>query len=105
MEELIRAMAQKLDHGEAEGYLVSCCVRELSGEYQIMTGARTARESESPFGLYASLLGKLFHTITLGHPEAEKILNRILEIAVNEFKEALRDEGKTVGEFTVVGKF
>ena len=91
--------------GEAEGYLVSCCVKQLSGEYQILTGARTAMKSESPFGLYASLLGKLFHTITQGHAEPDKLLNRILEIAVNDFKDALEDEGKTIGEFTVVGKF
>ena len=70
-----------------------------------MTGARTAPKFESPFGLYASLLGKLFHTISQGHPQPVKLLNEILEIAVKEFKEAVRDESKTTGEFTVIGKF
>ena len=105
MEKLIRAMAERVDNDEAEGYLASCCVRDSSGEYQIMTGARTAKKFDSPFGLYASLLGKLFHTITQGHPEPDKLLNKILEVAIAEFKEATEDESKTTGEFTVIGKF
>ena len=105
MEKLILAMAQKVDNDEAEGYLASCCVKQFSGEYQIMTGARTAKKFKSPFGIYSSLLGKLFHTITQGHPEPTKLLNEILEIAVNEFKEAVKEDSKTAGEFTVTGKF
>ena len=104
MEELIRAMAQKVDNDEAEGYLASCCVRQFSGDYQVMTGARTAKKFQSPFGLYASLLGKLFHTITQGHSDPGKLLNEILESAINEFKEAVKDDSKSTGEFTVTGK-
>ena len=105
MEKLILAMAQKVDNDEAEAYLASCCVRQFSGEYQIMTGAKTAKKFESPFGIYASLLGKLFHTITQGHPEPAKLLDEILKIAVNEFKEAVKEDSKTAGEFTATGKF
>jgi hypothetical protein len=105
MEKLILAMARKVDNDEAEGYLASCCVKQFSGEYQIMTGARTAKKYQSPFGVYARLLGKLFHTITQGYPEPGKLLNEILEIAVNEFKEAVNEDSKTAGEFTVTGQF
>ena len=105
MEKLIRSMAQKVDNDEAEGFLASCCVKQSSGEYEIMTGARTSRKFDSPFGLYASLLGRLFHTITQGHPQPDQLLNKILEIATNEFREAVKDDSKTTGEFTVTGKF
>ena len=105
MEELIRAMAQKVDNDEVEGYLVSCIFKDFSGGFQIMTGARTARKIESPYPLYAPLLGKLFHTITQGYPEPDKLLNEILEGAIKEFKEAVADESKTSGEFTVIGSF
>jgi hypothetical protein len=55
--------------------------------------------------LYAGLLGKLFHTITQGYPEPQKLLNQLLEAALQEFKESVKDDNKTAGEFTVVGKF
>jgi hypothetical protein len=50
------------------------------------------------------LLGKLFHTIAQGHPEPEKLIQRIIMEAHKEFKEALQDESKQKGEFNVVGK-
>ena len=105
MEGLVRAMASKVDKGEAEGCLVSCCVKDYAGQHQIMTGARTGARVESPFHLYAGMLGKLFHTITKGHPEPHKLLNSILHVAVKEFEETVQDERKRLGEFTVVGTF
>ena len=105
MEGLVHAMAEKVDRGEAEGYIVSCCVREGTGDYNIMTGARTARKFENPYSLYAGMLGKLFHTITQGHPEPQKLLNKVLEAAIKDFRETVQDVSKTLGEFTVTGKF
>jgi hypothetical protein len=104
MEKLIRAMAQKVDRSEAIGYLVSSCTKDFSGEFQIITGARTTKDFKTPFNLYGSLLGKLFHTITKGYPEPEKLLNEVLEVARKEFKEAVEDESKILGEFTIIGK-
>ena len=51
-----------VDEEEAEGYLVSCCVKDPSGNYQIMSGARASKQFSSPYQLYVGLLGKLFHT-------------------------------------------
>jgi hypothetical protein len=50
-----------------------------------MAGARTAEEFTSPYQLYAGLLGKLFHTITQGHPEPQKLLQEVLDSAIEEF--------------------
>jgi hypothetical protein len=104
MEELIKSMAEKVNKEEAEGYLVSCCVKDDSGNYQIMSGARAAKRFTTPYHLYAGLLGKLFHTITQGHPEPQVLLQRVLDRAMEEFKETIRDESRSLGEFTIVGK-
>ena len=104
MEELIMAMAEMVNREEAEGYLVSCCIKDPSGNYQIMSGARASRKFTTPYHLYAGLLGKLFHTITQGHPEPEELLQRLLDRAIEEFKETVKDESQSLGEFTVVGE-
>ena len=104
MEELIKAMAEMVNREQAEGYLVSCCVKDPSGNYQIMSGARASEKFTTPYHLYADLLGKLFHTITQGHTEPEELLQTILERAIEEYKETLKDQSKSLGEFTVVGK-
>jgi hypothetical protein len=104
MEELIKSMAEKVNKEEAEGYLVSCCVKDVSGNYQIMSGARASKRFTTPYHLYAGLLGKLFHTITQGHPEPQELLQRVLDRAIAEFKETIRDESRSLGEFTIVGK-
>lgn len=104
MEDLIRDMAEKVDKEEAEGYLVSCCIKEASGEYQIMTGARTSKKFTNPYQLYAGMLGKLFHTITQGHPEPPKLLQQMLDGAIEEYKQTLKSETEALSEFTVVGK-
>jgi hypothetical protein len=104
MEELIRSMAQMVDEEEAEGYLVSCCVKDPSGNYQIMSGARASKKFSSPYQLYAGLLGKLFHTIAQGHPEPQELLQQVLDRAIEDYKETVKDENQTLSEFTVVGK-
>lgn len=104
MEELIRAMAEMVDRYEAEGYLVSCCLKDVAGDYQIMAGARTSEKFASPYQLYAGLLGKLFHTITQGHPEPQKLLQEVLDRAIGEFNQTLKSDKQTLDEFTVVGK-
>ena len=104
MEELIKAMAEMVNREEVEGYLVSCCVKDPYGNYQIMSGARASEKFTTPYHLYAGLLGKLFHTITQGHTEPEELLQTILERAIEEYKETLKDQSKSLGEFTVVGK-
>jgi hypothetical protein len=104
MEALIRSMAEMVDKEEAEGYLVSCCIQDPSGDYQIMSGARASKKFSTPYNLYAGLLGKLFHTITQGHPEPEELLQQILDKAIEEYKETIKDETKSLSEFTVVGK-
>ncbi|UCG20843.1 MAG: hypothetical protein JSU80_14225 [Deltaproteobacteria bacterium] len=104
MEELIRSMAEMVDKEEAEGYLVSCCIQDPSGDYQIMSGARTSKKFSTPYNLYAGLLGKLFHTITQGHPEPQELLQQVLDRAIEDYKETVKDENQTLSEFTVVGK-
>lgn len=104
MEKLIRSMAKKVDADEAVGYLVSCCLKDVAGDYQIMAGARTAEKFGSPYQLYAGLLGKLFHTITQGHPEPQKLLQEVLDSAIGEFNRTLKNNKQTLDEFTVVGK-
>ena len=104
MEELIRSMAEMVNREEAEGYLVSCCVKDEAGTYQIMSGARASEKFTTPYNLYAGLLGKLFHTITQGHPEPQELLQRVLDRAIEEFNETIQDESRSLGEFTVVGK-
>jgi len=104
MEELIRSMAEMVNREEAEGYLVSCCVKDPSGNYQIMSGARASEKFTTPHRLYAGLLGKLFHTITQGHPEPEELLQEVLGRAIEEFKDTLKDESQSLSEFTIVGK-
>ena len=104
MEELIRSMAEMVDEEEAEGYLVSCCIQNPSGDFQIMSGARASKKFPNPYNLYAGLLGKLFHTITQGHPEPEQLLQQVLDRAIEEFQETIKDETKSHGEFTIVGK-
>ena len=104
MEELIKAMAEMVNREQAEGYLVSCCVKDPSGNYQIMSGARASEKFTTPYNLYAGLLGKLFHTITQGHPEPQELLQRVLDRAIEEFNETIQDESRSLGEFTVVGK-
>ncbi len=105
MEELIRTMASKVDKDEVVGYLVSYCTKEVAHDYQIITSARVAKRLPSPYRLYVPLLGRLFHTIAQGHPEPEKLIQRIVMEAHKEFKEGLKSENKEPGEFTVVGKF
>jgi hypothetical protein len=104
MEELIRSMAEMVDKEEVEGYLVSCCIQDPSGDYQIMSGARASKKFSTPYHLYAGLLGKLFHTITQGHPEPQELLQQVLDKAIEEFKETVKDEGQSLSEFTIVGK-
>ena len=36
MEKLIRSMAKRVDTDEAVGYLVSCCIKDVAGDYQII---------------------------------------------------------------------
>jgi hypothetical protein len=104
MEKLIRAMAEMVDKEEAEGYLVSCCIQDPSGSYQIMSGARTSKKFSTPYNLYAGLLGKLFHTITQGHPDPQELLQQVLDKAIEEFKQTVKDETQSLSEFTIVGK-
>jgi hypothetical protein len=104
MEELIRSMAEMVDKEEVEGYLVSCCIQDPSGDYQIMSGARASKKFSTPYHLYAGLLGKLFHTITQGHPEPQELLQQVLDKAIEEFKETVKDESQSLSEFTIVGK-
>ena len=104
MEELIRSMVSKVDKDEIVGYLVSYCTKGLADDYQIITSAKVASSFSSPYRLYVPLLGRLFHTIAQGHPEPEKLIQRIIMEAHKEFKEALKNESKESGEFNVVGK-
>jgi hypothetical protein len=104
MEDLIKSMAHKVDSDEAVGCLVACCTRDLSGDYSILTSARVSRDFPSPYQLYVPLLGKLFHTIAQGHPEPETLLDGILNGALKQFRESMKDASETEGEFTVVGK-
>ncbi len=103
MEELIRTMVSKVDKDEIVGYLASYCTKGPADDYQILTSARVAGSFPSPYRLYVPLLGRLFHTIAQGHPEPEKLMQRIIMEAHKEFKEALEAERKEGGEFTVVG--
>jgi hypothetical protein len=104
MEELIRNMVSKVDKDEIVGYLVSYCTKGLADDYQIITSAKVASSFSSPYRLYVPLLGRLFHTIAQGHPEPEKLIQRIIVEAHKEFKEALESESKESGEFNVVGE-
>ncbi|MGD8253631.1 MAG: hypothetical protein PVJ11_10520 [Syntrophobacterales bacterium] len=104
MEELLKTMARKVDREEIVGYLASYCTKGLADDYQIITSARVADSFSSPYRLYVPLLGKLFHTISKGHPEPEKLIQRIIVEAHKEFKEALKDESQESGEYTVIGK-
>ena len=104
MEELIRNMVSKVDKDEIVGYLVSYCTKGLADDYQIITSAKVASSFSSPYRLYVPLLGRLFHTIAQGHPEPEKLIQRIIMEAHKEFKEALKNESKESGEFNVVGE-
>jgi len=104
MEELIRTMVSKVDKDEIVGYLVSYCTKGLADDYQIITSAKVASSFSSPYRLYVPLLGRLFHTIAQGHPEPEKLIQRIIVEAHKEFKEALESESKESGEFNVVGE-
>ena len=105
MEELIKAMVNRVDNEEIVGYLISYCTKENTDGYQIITSIKVSKDFPSPYRLYIPLLGKLFHTIAQGHPEPEKLIQRIIMEAHKEFKEGLRNESKEPGEFTVVGKF
>ena len=104
MEDLIRTMASKVDKDEIVGYLASYCTKGLADDYQIITSAKVASSFSSPYRLYVPLLGRLFHTIAQGHPEPEKLIQRIIVEAHKEFKEALESESKESGEFNVVGE-
>ena len=104
MEELIRNMVSKVDKDEIVGYLVSYCTKGLADDYQIITSAKVASSFSSHYRLYVPLLGRLFHTIAQGHPEPEKLIQRIIVEAHKEFKEALESESKESGEFNVVGE-
>ncbi len=105
MEELIKTMASKVDEKEIIGYLVSYCTKENTDDYEIITSARVTKDFPSPHRLYVPLLGKLFLTIAQGHPEPEKLIQRIIVEAHKEFKETLKSDSKEKDEFTVVGKF
>ena len=105
MEELIKTMVSKVDEEEIVGYLVSYCTKEDDADYQIITSAKVAKSFPSPHRLYVPLLGRLFHIITQGHPEPEKLIQKIIMEAHKEFKQTLKSENKEQGEFTVVGKF
>ena len=104
MEQLIKTMASKVDKDEIVGYLVSYCTKGSADDYEIITSARAASSFPSPYRLYVPLLGRLFLTIAQGHPEPEKLIQRIIVEAHKEFKEALKNESKESGEFNVVGK-
>ena len=105
METLIRNMASKVDADEIVGYLVSYCTKGVADEYQITTSAKVGSSFPSPYRLYVALLGKLFLTIAQGHPEPEKLIQRIIVEAHKEFKEALKGENKERSEFDAKGKF
>ena len=105
MEELIKTMVSKVDEEEIVGYLVSYCTKEDDADYQIITSAKVAKSFPSPHRLYVPLLGRLFQTIAQGHPEPEKLIQRIIMEAHKQFKKALEDESKPPDEFTVTGKF
>ena len=104
MEKLIKTMVSKVDKDEIVGYLASYCTKGIADDYQIITSARVGSSFPSPYRLYVPLLGRLFHTIAQGHPEPEKLIQRIIMEAHKEFKEALKDESNESGEFTVIGK-
>ena len=104
MEELIRTMASKVDKAEIVGYLASYCTKGLADDYQIITSARVANSFASPYRLYAPLLGRVFHTIAQGHPEPEKLIQRIIMEAHKEFKEILKNESKEGSEFAARGE-
>jgi len=104
MEELVRTMASKVEKDEIVGYIASYCTKGVGDDYQIMTSAKVASSFSSPYRLYVPLLGRLFHTIAQGHPEPEKLIQRIIVEAHKEFKEALNNESKEKGDFTVTGK-
>jgi hypothetical protein len=104
MEKLIRSMAEMVDNEQAEGYLVAGCIKDASGDYQIMAGARTSKNFPNPYPIYAGLLGRLFHTITQGHPEPKKILEKVIQRAVEEYNQTVQEESQAIGEFTVIGK-
>ena len=105
MEELIKTMLSKVEKEEIVGYLVSYCTKEVDADYQIITSAKVAKSFSSPYRLYVPLLGRLFHIIAQGHPEPERLIQRIIMEAHKEFKKTLKNENKEQGEFTVVGKF
>ena len=104
MKELIRTMASKVDKDEVVGFIASYCLKGTADEYQIITSAKIASSFPSPYRLYVPLLGKLFLTIAQGHPEPEKLIQRIIVEAHKEFKEALEVETREKGEFDVTGK-
>ena len=104
MEELIKTMASKVDKDEIVGYLASYCIKGIAEDYQITTSAKVASSFPSPYRLYVPLLGRLFLTIAQGHPEPEKLIQRIIVEAHKEFKEILKDESKESGEFDAIGK-
>ena len=104
MEELIKTMVSKVEKDEIVGYLTAYCTKGVADDYQIITSARVASSFPSPSRLYVPLLGRLFHTIAQGHPEPEKLIQRIIMEAHKEFKEALQAESKQSSEFNVVGK-
>ena len=104
MEELLRTMASKVESDEIVGYLASYCTKGTGDDYQIITSARVSSSFTSPYRLYVPLLGRIFHTIAQGHPEPEKLIQRIIVEAHKEFKEALNNESKEKGDFTVTGK-
>jgi hypothetical protein len=104
MEELVRTMVSKVDKDEIVGYLTAYCTKGLADDYQIVTSARVASSFSSPYRLYVPLLGRLFLTIAQGHPEPEKLIQRIIVEAHKEFKDALKDESRQSSEFNVVGK-
>ena len=104
MEELIKTMVSKVEKDEIVGYLTAYCTKGVADDYQIITSARVASSFPSPYRLYVPLLGRLFHTIAQGHPEPEKLIQRIIMEAHKEFKEALQAESKQSSEFNVVGK-
>jgi hypothetical protein len=104
VEKLIKTMVSKVDKDEIVGYLTAYCTKGLADDYQIVTSARVASSFPSPYRLYVPLLGKLFHTIAQGHPEPEKLIQRIIMEAHKEFKEALKNESNQSSEFNVVGK-
>jgi ADP-dependent phosphofructokinase/glucokinase len=62
------------------------------------------KNSPRPTSSMLDYLAKLFHTITQGHPEPQKLLQEVLDSAIEEFNRTVESDKQALDEFTVVGK-